>query len=234
LTTRRDFTAGLLLAAATRSAWAQAPARQQRIVVVLTVPLTDWREGPIWRNFFAGLHRLGYVEGNNLVIEAFSAEGRFERYPDVAYQAVSRNPDAIVAGNNFLVKAVRSATGTIPIVALMEDPLVSGLVTSLARRPGNNLTGVAFDAGVEIWGKRLEILKQAVPSASRVGILGNLFGPNQLQLLQEEGKALGVSLIEVTLTEVTAPKIEHGFAALAEQRADAVLVSSGGLLVRVR
>ena len=171
---------------------------------------------------------MGYVEGENLVIETFSAEGRFERYADVAHQAVSRNPDAIIAGNNLLVHALRSATGTIPIVAAMEDPLNSGLVTSLARRPGDNLTGVAFDAGFEIWGKRLEILKQAVPSTSKVGILGTLLGPaNQLQLLQEAGAALGVSLIEMTLTEATASEIEHSFAALAEQRADAVLISSG-------
>jgi putative ABC transport system substrate-binding protein len=120
---------------------------------------------------------LGYVESNNLVVERFSAEGRLERYAEVAHQAVSRDPDVIVPGSNLLVSAVRSATGTIPIVAVMEDPLNSGLVTSLARRPGNNLTGVTFDAGVEIWGKRLEILKQAIPSGSRIGILGTLSRP---------------------------------------------------------
>jgi putative ABC transport system substrate-binding protein len=233
LITRRDFTAGLMLAPGTRSAWAQTPAKQHRIVVVGGAHLAGWREDPIWRNFLPELRRLGHVEGNNLVIETFSAEGRFERYADVAHQAVSRNPDVVVAGNNDLVNALRSEAGTIPIVALMEDPLSSGLVTSLARRPGDNLTGVSFDAGVEIWGKRLELLKQAVPSASRIGILGTVLRPaNQLQLLQEAGAALGVSLIEMTLDAATAPEIARSFAALAEQRADAALISSGHGLAR--
>src|SRR5215831_14388115 len=163
---RRDFTAGLLLAAATRSASAQAPAKQHRIVLVLPVPQTatsSWRASPFGRIFFSELRRLGYVEGNNLVVEEVSADGHPERYADVARQAVSRNPDVIVAAGSFMVKAVRSATDTIPIVGVMEDALSTGLVTSLARRPGDNLTGVSTDAGGEIWGKRLQILKETIP-----------------------------------------------------------------------
>jgi putative ABC transport system substrate-binding protein len=230
LTTRREFAAGLLLAAGPRSAWAQAPAQPRRIVLVFAAgPRATWRENQIWQRFFSELRRLGYVEGGNLVVEVFSAGGHFERHADVARQALSRNPDVIVAQGDPLVVVLRSATSTIPIVAIMVDPLDSGLVASLARRPGDNLTGVSIDAGVEIWGKRLDILKQAVPSASRIGILGTqLRPPNQPQLLQEAGKALGISLAEIYLSEVTAPEIERSFATLAEQQPDAVVISPEG------
>jgi putative ABC transport system substrate-binding protein len=113
----------------------------------------------------------------------------------------------------------------------MEDALSTGLVTSLARRPDDNLTGVSTDAGGEIWGKRLQILKEAIPSASRIGFLTTTEVqesplPNELQFLREAGAALGISLIEIYLSEVTAPEIERSFAALAEQRPDALLIST--------
>jgi putative ABC transport system substrate-binding protein len=180
---------------------------------------------------FSELRRLGYVEGNNLGVEEFSAEGHPERYTDVARSAVSRNPDVIVAAGSSMVKAVRSATGTISIVGVMEDPLGTGLVTSLARRPGDNLTGVATDAGGEIWGKRLQILKEAIPSATRIGFLTTRAVQesrllNELQFLREASVALEISLIEIYLSEVTAPAIERSFAALAERQPDGVLIST--------
>jgi putative ABC transport system substrate-binding protein len=98
---RRDFTAGLFIAASTRSAWAQALATPHRIAFVSGAPPTaaNWREAPLWRKFFSELRRLGYVEGNNLVVERFSAEGRSERYADVAQgrrrSASTRLPDGL-------------------------------------------------------------------------------------------------------------------------------------------
>jgi putative ABC transport system substrate-binding protein len=174
---------------------------------------------------------LGLRRGQNLVVEEFSAEGHFERYAGVAQQAASSNPDVIVAAGSFIVKAVRSATATIPIAGVMEDALSTGLVTSLARRPGDNLTGVATDSGGEIWGKRLQILKEAIPSASRIGFLTTRSVqesslPNELLFLREASAALGISLIEIYLSEVSAPEIERSFAALAEQQPDAVLIST--------
>src|SRR6516162_6047795 len=119
LITRRGFTAGLLLAAATRSARAQAPATQHRIVLVFAAgPRATRRENQIWQRFFSELRRSGYVEGNNLVVEVLSAGGHFERHADVARQAVSRSPDVIVAQGNSLVVILRSATAAIPIVAI--------------------------------------------------------------------------------------------------------------------
>ena len=78
-------------------------------------------------------------------------------------EIVTRNPKVIVTGTNPVVAAFTAATSTIPIVAFMLDPLKAGLLTSLSR-PGGNLTGITLDAGVEIWGKRLEMLKDAIPS----------------------------------------------------------------------
>ena len=225
---RRDFVASLLLAAATQSAWAQALVKQRLIVFVFGAgPAANWREFPFWQIFLTELRRSGYVEGNNLVVETLTADG-FERLSDVAHQAVSRNPDVIVAVENSLVVALRLATGTLPIVGFMADPVDTGLATSLAH-PGDNLTGIS-EGGGELWGKRLQILKEAIPSASRIGLLAPL-AVRELRLpsLQRlrEAAALGVSLIEMYPSEATAPEIERNFAALAEQRPDPIVVGGG-------
>ena len=154
---------------------AQQPATQQRIAIfhpaIPTALLTETGGGSAWRAFFGELRRLGYVEGENLIIERYSAEGHHERYADLAREIVTRNPDVIVTGTNPVVIAFKAATSTIPVVAFMLDPLKAGLVTSLAR-PGGNLTGITLDAGIEIWGKRLEMLKEAIPSTAKAAFLG--------------------------------------------------------------
>ena len=173
---RREFITLLGGAAAwPLAARAQQPATRRRIAIfhpaIPTTLLTETGEGSAWRAFFGELRRLGYVEGQNLIIERYSAEGHHERYADLARQIVARNPDVIVTGTNPVVIAFRAATSTIPVVAFMLDPLHAGLVTSLGR-PGSNLTGITLDPGIEIWGKRLEMLKEAVPSATKAAFLG--------------------------------------------------------------
>ena len=134
--------------------------------------LTETGGGSAWRAFFGELRRLGYVEGENLIIERYSAEGRHERYADLAREIVTRNPDVIVTGTNPVVTVFKAATSTIPIVAFMLDPLQAGLVTSLSR-PGGNLTGITLDAGIEIWGKRLEMLERSHSFDSQGRISGD-------------------------------------------------------------
>src|SRR5262249_17791597 len=157
------------------AACAQRRATQNRIAIfhpaIPTTHLTETGGGSAWRAFFAELRRLGYVEGENLVIERYSAEGHHERYADLAREIVTRKPDLIVTGTNPVVRAVTAATNTIPVVAFMLDPLKAGLVTSLAR-PGGNLTGITLDAGIEIWEKRLQMLKEAMPSTVKAAFLG--------------------------------------------------------------
>jgi putative ABC transport system substrate-binding protein len=103
-------------------------------------------------------------------VERYSAEGRADRFGELARAVVRSQPDIIVATASVLAQQLQAATDTIPIVAVMADPVAYGNVRSLAR-PGGNITGVSVDAGLEIWGKRLQILQEAVPTATRVGYL---------------------------------------------------------------
>jgi putative ABC transport system substrate-binding protein len=230
---RREFLAGLLLAAAPRAAPAQQRTPPPRIAIfhpaIPVALLTETGGGTAWRAFFGELRRLGYVEGQNLNIERYSAEGHHERYADIAREIVARRPDLIVTGTNPVVIAFGAATSTIPIVAFMVDPLKAGLVASLAR-PGGNLTGITLDAGIEIWGKRLELLKEAVPSTTRAAFLAmrdGWEGPFG-EALRDVGSRLGISLVSMLPNTGTAAEIGRVFAAMAQQRPDVVLVSGEG------
>src|ERR671925_878280 len=145
--TRRAFIT-LLGGAAASAAWphaarAQQPARQQRMAMfhpaIPPALLTETGGGSAWRAFFGELRRLGYVEGQNLIIQRFWADGRHDRYAEVAREIVARNRDVIVTGTNPVVTVFKAATGTIPIVAFMLDPLQAGLVSKL-KPPGGHLT----------------------------------------------------------------------------------------------
>src|ERR1700694_3355460 len=232
---RREFIRLLVSAAAAwpLTARAQQPATQHRIAIfhpaIPTTLITETGGGSAWRAFFAELRRSGYVEGENLIIERYSAEGHHEHYADLAREIVNRNPDLIVTGTNPVVIAFRAATSTIPIIAFMLDPLEAGLVTHLAR-PGGNLTAITLDAGIEIWGKRLELLKEAIPSTAKAAFLGMRDGweGSSGQFLRDAGDRLGISLISMLPQAGTPPEIERVFAEMGQQRPDAVLVSGEG------
>jgi putative ABC transport system substrate-binding protein len=232
---RREFIVLAGSAAATRSliGSAQQPAAQPRIAIfhpaIPAALITETGGGSAWRAFFAELRRLGYVEGKNLIIERYSAEGHHERYAEFARDIVSRKPDLIVTGTNSVVSAFAATTSTIPIVAFMLDPLKAGLITSLSR-PGGNLTGITLDAGIEIWGKRLQLLKEAVPATSRVAFVGMRDGWEGAsgQVLRDAGGRLGISLAFMLPQKGTPPEIERLFAAMEKERPDAVLVSGEG------
>jgi putative ABC transport system substrate-binding protein len=231
---RREFITLLGGAAAwPLAARAQQPAKQRRIAIfhpaIPTTQLTETGGGSAWRAFFGELRRLGYVEGENLIIERYSAEGHHERYSDLVREIVTRNPDVIVTGTNPVVIAFKAATSTIPVVAFMLDPLHAGLVTSLGR-PGGNLTGITLDAGIEIWGKRLAILKEAIPSIVKATFLGMREGweGTSGQVLRDASDRLGISLTFMLPQQGTPSEIERVFAAMEQQRPDAVLVSGEG------
>ena len=140
-----------------------------------------------------------------------------------------RTPDVIVTGTNPVVTGFKAVTSTIPIVAFMLDPLHAGLVASLSQ-PGGNLTGITLDAGIEVWGKRLEILKEAIPSTAKAAFMGMRGGweGSSGQVLREAASRLGISLT-FTLPETGTPaEIERVFAAMEQQRPDALLVSGEG------
>jgi len=212
---------------------AQQSATSRRVAIfhpaIPTTLLTETGGGSAWRAFFGELRRLGYVEGQNLIIERYSAEGHHERYADLAREIVNRNPDVIVTGTNPVVTTFKATTTTIPVVAFMIDPLQARLVTSLGR-PGGNLTGITLDAGIENWGKRLQILKEAIPSAAKVAFLGMRDGweGSSGQVLRDVGAQMGISLAFTLPQEGNPSELERIFASLEQQRPDAVLVSGEG------
>jgi putative ABC transport system substrate-binding protein len=175
--------------------------------------------------FRQGLRELGWVEGQNIVIDYRYAEGRFDRLPDLAAELVRLKVDVIVAAATATSVAAKNATSTIPIVMIgVYDPVERGLVASLAR-PGGKITGLTFYTGPELVGKYLELLKEVVPKVSRVAVLWNPANPGHAAVLKEaEGaaRALGVRL--QTLEARVPQEIDSAFEAMIRERADALLV----------
>jgi len=146
--------------------------------------------------FRQGLRDLGYIEGKNIAIEWRYAEGKEDRLPELAAELVRLNVEIIVTDGTYVTRAAKNATKTIPIVMASDgDPVGNGFVASLAR-PGGNVTGLAnLLAGLS--GKRLELLKEAVPGLSRVGVIWNPENPSSVSGFkdtQEAAKALALQL----------------------------------------
>ena len=176
--------------------------------------------------FLRKLRELGWVEGQNLIIEYRWAEGNVERLPALAAELVRRKVDVIVAPAGSAALAAKSATKSIPIVMIFpSDPVEIGLVASLSR-PGGNITGTTFTPGPEIFGKQLQILKEAIPLASRVAILSNPADPLSFALQVKEVEATARSLrIRLQQVEARGPEdFDGAFAAMARERADALVV----------
>jgi putative tryptophan/tyrosine transport system substrate-binding protein len=220
------------------AAGAQQSQKQHRIAFVHSgIPADQLTEtaGPFWvRRFYETLRGLGDTEGGNLVVERYSAEGRSDRFAALATTVISRNPDVIVANYNDLVKALTVATATIPTVAIVGDPIAAGLVTNLAH-PGGNLTGVSINAGVEIYGKRLQILKEAMPLLTKVAFLvSGARDAGSGSASREAGQQLGIALTDKLLSEVNDAQLRRGFAEMAQQQFDAVIVDEGGSFLAQR
>jgi putative ABC transport system substrate-binding protein len=176
--------------------------------------------------FLRTLRGLGWIEGQNLIIEYRWAEGNVDRLPGLAAELVGRNVDVIVAPAGSAALAAKNATSTIPIVMIFaSDPVETGLVASL-RRPGGNITGTTFTPGPEIFGKQLQILKEAVPHASRVAILSNPADASfalQVKQVEATAQSLGIRLQHVGARGPE--EFDSAFAAMARERADALLVT---------
>ncbi len=175
--------------------------------------------------FRQGLRELGWVEGQNIVIDYRFAEGRFDRLPDLAGDLVRLKVDIIVAAPTPAAVAAKNATGTIPIVmAFVGDPVALGLVASLAR-PGGNVTGLSYSAGMEIFGKGLELLKETVPKVRRVAILSNPANPAHPLMIREVNVAARSLGVQLQLLEARDPnEFDGAFAAMAKERVGALLV----------
>jgi putative ABC transport system substrate-binding protein len=171
-----------------------------------------------------GLRELGYVEGKNIVIEGRYAEGRSERFPELLAELIGLKVDVLVVAGDPAAHAAKKATSTIPIVIVTSpDPVGTGLIASLAH-PGGNVTGLSdFHGGVVT--KRFELLKDVVPSASRVAVLlnpANRSNPLQLKDIQAAAPAFRVTIISF---EVKGPDdIDNTFTTIGKERPEALLV----------
>jgi putative ABC transport system substrate-binding protein len=180
-----------------------------------------------YKAIFGELRRLGYVEGQNLIVERYSGEGKIAHYAEIASEVVRQQPDVIFATTSRMVGYFRAATATIPIVGVMADPVAFGLVSSLAR-PGGNITGITSDPGIAIWGKRLGLLRELIPAASRVGFLvtqdfvGSPVGVAMREAVQQAGISLVGPPLEGTIQEAEYRRV---FKLMKQERADALIVS---------
>jgi len=183
-----------------------------------------------------GLRELGYVEGQNLVIEYRSAEGKPERRPEMAAELVRLKVDVIVVpGAPPLIRAAKQATSTIPIVmnGLFVDPVKAGFVDSLAR-PGGNITGIT-NLETDLHPKRLELLKEAFPQISRVAIIWPIYQQERgKKAIEAAAQALGIQLQSVVTQQPGwgLGDLEGHLSAISQERPDGLLVATAGLTVR--
>ncbi len=207
---------------------AQQPKKVPRIGFLATVSLSTISDRV--EAFRQGLRELGYVEGENIVIEYRYAEGKFDRLPDLATELVRLKVDVILSTGPTATRAAKGVTTTIPIVMAQDiDPVATGVVASLAR-PGGNITGLATLAP-EISGKQLELLKEVLPKLSRVAVLGDVIRPGTPQALREINVAADASGVHLQYLEIRDPKdIEFAFQAASKERADAILVLGSPVL----
>ena len=213
------------------AAWPLATAAEQ--------PAKVWRIGWIWAGrsagnpaemagFRQGLKERGYIEGQNVVVEYRFGEGRNDRLGDLAANLMQLRPDVVVAIGGMAARAIRNISAVVPIVMMHGDPIGMGVIASLAR-PGGNITGVSMMQGAEgLTGKRIEFLKDALPTATQIGLM---FDPDGLtsaaDLAQAEQVASRLGLTIRTFPVRPGDEIEDAIAALACGGIDGVHVQAG-------
>jgi putative tryptophan/tyrosine transport system substrate-binding protein len=225
---RRTFllaTAGGLLAAPL-AAEAQQVGKVPRVGYLLSFRTRHQNQA-----FWDGLHALGYIEGHNIIVERRYVEGKPERYSDLAAELVRLRVDVIVADGAEATRAARQATRTIPIVMVAADPVALGLIVSLGR-PGGNITGLSTNAP-ELMGKRLQILKEALPNVLRVAVLANVSNPAGAFFLREAERtapSLGLQVQSVSIHQSS--ELDRALTAMVSKHPDALLLIEDPTLIR--
>jgi putative tryptophan/tyrosine transport system substrate-binding protein len=223
--TRRHLLAGASAAiAAPLGAQAQQAGKLYRIGFLQATAPSDLRFQRLFEAFRTALAKLGYVEGKNIAIEDRWAAGKYERLPDLAAELVRLRPDVIVTAAVPAIQAVKDATQTIPIVmAVVVDPVATGLVASLAR-PGGNITGLSLMTP-DLVGKQLGMLKEIVSKVARVAVLWNPTNPGNAPQVKAAELAARALELRLRLFEVRhAHEIDNAFVAMARE-------GTGGLIV---
>ena len=210
-----------VLAVVGAAAEAQQPTKIPRIGRLIGSSLSNFARAETFRQ---ALREIGYVEGENIVIEWRSAEEKLDHLPALAAELVRLKVDIIVTGGSAPTRAAKEATSTIPIVMIGDnDPVGSGLVASLAR-PGGNITGLSALAP-ELSGKRLELLKETIPKLTRVAVFGTSTQLGNAQMLTEtEHVAAALNMTLQYLDILNSKGIETAFQAAGKSRAEAVLM----------
>jgi putative ABC transport system substrate-binding protein len=218
--------AGSLLAAPL--AWAQTGGKARRIAFVNTTsPLAEITgpepSHPGFRAFTQELRARGWIEGQNLVLDRRSAEGRFERASAIFTEVALGGAEVIFTNSAGFVKAAMKAAPAVPIVMIASLAVEEGIVGSLAR-PGGNVTGVTADVGATLHAKRLELLKAMLPRANRVALLTTQVataGALGVAAMHERARALGIELFDATWSDNT---FDAAFKLIEAKRPDAVLI----------
>ena len=225
----------------TATAWplvalAQQPAKMKRMAMVHpsepAATMVASNNNRFYGVFFAEVSRAGYTEGKNLVVERYSAGGQIDRFAPLAREVVDTRPDVIYAASSTAGLAFKAATTTIPIVCITSDPLAAGLTSNIAR-PGGNITGTSVDAGFETWGKRIGLLKEALPKLSNVFIIADTrdrwqgqFGSAVRQAAKAANVVINAAVFDEKFDEAAYQRV---FAAFEQDRPDGLLLSDHGL-----
>jgi putative ABC transport system substrate-binding protein len=218
-----------MLASVAPRAVAQQPAAKKRLAIIVVGKVEDARIGrePNATVFLEELKRLGYVEGENLIIDRLQYQPA--RLEELAREVVDTNPDVIVSPGTNMTLRLKAATKTIPIVAMTGDPIRFVLVSNLAR-PGGNVTGVSVDAGVEVWAKRL-LLSSAVPKLVSVLFVSSEAGWTGAggQVVRDAAQKLGISLVRGTVSNPFGEaECRSAFASFQRDQLDGLLLSDEG------
>jgi len=238
---RREFITGTAATAAMGFAQPIFAQTETRLPVIKRIAMFHPSEPPeglsingrrAYKAFFGELDKLGYNEGQNLILERYSAFGHSKGYEDVARAIVAGHPDLIISLGGPVTRVLKPLTATIPILAITSDPVAAGMVTNLAK-PDRNITGASIDVGLEIWGKRLELLRETVGKLIKVRFLmpSSLAafwemagGPAAtLEAARQDGIAFGAALV---LEPFNWQNFERMFNAMAAEKVDGLMVGA--------
>jgi putative ABC transport system substrate-binding protein len=238
---RREFIAGTTITAALSFAqpvYAQTDARSPGIKRIAIVHTTEKPEGMTingrrsFKAYFGELKRLGYVEGQNVLVDRYSALGQSELYGDLVRTIVASHPDLIISLGGPLARQLKLLTTTIPILASQGDPVAAGLVTNLAR-PDGNITGVSVDAGLGVYDKRLQFLSETVRNLRNVRVLipasAMMFWETGLAPFREAAGRVGIPIAAALLSEkLDQAAYERVFEEMETDRVDGLMVAHQG------
>jgi ABC-type uncharacterized transport system substrate-binding protein len=223
---RREF---ITLLGAAGAAWPLAARAQQRTGKIPTVGFLLNVQSELVVALFEGLRDAGYIDGQNMVVETRLSGAMLDRISDLANELVALNCDVIFAAGPYAIQALMRATSTIPIVAidLESDPIANGWVSNIGR-PGGNLTGFFLDLP-ELGGKQIELLKEAVPTLSRVALLwDSTVGLTQFRVTEAAARTAGVSPLSLPIQRLE--DFKDAFNHAAREQAHAVVALSSPLI----